>query len=404
MRPTFSSEAQSFRKHVLAILERHLPADWVGSGALSGDAYDAFTTAWREVLVENGLLALSWPETFGGAGLGLEEQAIVHEEFARAGVPGGGLNDEFGISMLGNTLLTWGTEAQLDWYLPRILSGEDRWCQGYSEPDAGSDLANLSCRAVRDGESWVVDGQKIWTSAARSANWIFLLARSDPRSTGHEGVTFLLVPLDQPGVEVRPIRMMSGGNEFNEVFFSEARTDARNVVGGVGSGWPVAMSLLEHERGGRAIQQAARFAVELQRLQELAVERGAANDSSVRSRLAACWSDVQIMRYLAHRILTASIRGEASSPAGMVFKLFWSGYHQRATDLAVSVLGSEALVVDGRRPEVPFRTDDRGAPQCSGSWVTVFLNARAGTIYAGTSEVQKTILGERVLGLPKGAR
>ncbi|MDQ1429550.1 MAG: hypothetical protein QOF40_152, partial [Actinomycetota bacterium] len=207
---------------------------------------------WRRTLYEHGLLGVAWPREYGGGGLTKVEQVVLAEEFARAGVPTGAPHDNFGIKMVGNTLLRWGTEEQRRWFLPRILSGVDRWCQGYSEPDAGSDLAALSTRAMRDGDEWVIDGQKIWTSLAADASWMFLLARTDLAAHGHRGISFLLCPMDQPGIEVRPIEMLNHEREFCEVYFTGARSDVANVVGEVGKGWEVAMTLLSHERGEEA--------------------------------------------------------------------------------------------------------------------------------------------------------
>ena len=223
MELTYPPEAATYREKVRSFLAASLPEDWKGIGALNhGDAF-AFTQRWRATLHENGYLAVNWPKDYGGAGLTPTESVVLAEEFARAGVPTGGPNDGFGISMLGNTMLKWGTEDQKRHFLPKVLSGEHRWCQGYSEPAAGSDLGNLGCRAVLDGDEWVINGQKIWTSSGHLATHIFVLARTDPTAQKHRGITFMLVDMRQPGVEVRPIRMMSGESEFNEVFFSDAR-------------------------------------------------------------------------------------------------------------------------------------------------------------------------------------
>jgi len=236
--------AEAYREKVQAFLAEHLPGDWKGVGALDGDARVSFTEEWRRVLYENGYLAVSWPKEYGGQALTPLEQVVIAEEFARAGVPSGGPNDVFGIQMVGNTIIQWGTEEQKRHFLPRILAGDDRWCQGYSEPNAGSDLGNIGCRAALDGDEWVINGQKIWTSAAHTANWIFVLTRTDPEAPKHKGITFLLCPMEQPGIEVRPIKMLTGSSEFNEVFFTDARTARDNVVGEPNAGWGVAMTLL----------------------------------------------------------------------------------------------------------------------------------------------------------------
>jgi hypothetical protein len=402
--PNYPPEAELHREKIRAFLGEHLPAGWKGIGALEADAAATFTEEWRATLYEHGLLAASWPQEYGGGGLTSLEQVVVAEEFSRAGVPTGGPNDVFGIQMVGNTILHWGTEEQKRHFLPRILSGQDRWCQGYSEPGAGSDLASLATRAVLDGDEWVINGQKIWTSVAHLANWIFVLARTDPGAPKHKGITFLLVPMDQPGIEVRPIKMMTGRSEFNETFFTDARTPADHVVGAVGAGWAVAMTLLGYERGEAAATFPIMFRAELDRLLALARTNGAAADPLVRQRLAWSYSKVEIMRFLGLRTLSKFLAGAAPGPAESTFKLLWSEYHKVVTDLAVDVLGAAALAPSGR-PSSGFQADDVGAdPTDSESWVTAFLMSRAGSIYAGTSQIQRNIIGEMVLGLPKEPR
>jgi alkylation response protein AidB-like acyl-CoA dehydrogenase len=404
MQPTYTAEAEAFREKIHSFLAEHLPPDWQGIGALDHDEARRFTEEWRAILRDNRLLAASWPEEYGGAGLSALESVVMAEEFQRAGVPTGGPNDVFGIQMVGNTIIQWGTDEQKRHFLPRIISGEDRWCQGYSEPNAGSDLGNLGCRAVLDGDEWVINGQKIWTSAGHLANWIFVLTRTDPDAPKHRGITFLLVPMDQPGVEVRPIKMITGQSEFNEVFFTDARTARDNVVGQVNGGWAVAMTLLGYERGEAAATTPVEFRGELDRLVELARRCGRAGDPLIRQRLAWCHSKVEIMRYLGMRTLTKFLQGEHPGPDASIFKLYWSEYHLKATELAVDILGADGMVVEGKLPSGAFSTDDPGAPNQSGSWIGTFLNARAGTIYAGTSQVQRNIIGEMVLGLPKEPR
>jgi alkylation response protein AidB-like acyl-CoA dehydrogenase len=306
--------------------------------------------------------------------------------------------------MLGNTLLHWGTDEQKQHYLPRIISGDDIWCQGYSEPNAGSDLANLGCRAVLDGEQWIINGQKIWTSAGHLADHIFVLTRTDTESAKHKGITFLLVDMRQPGVEVRPIKMLSGESEFNEVFFTDAVCPKENVVGGVNNGWAVAMTLLGFERGEAAATVPVMFRNELDRLIALAKERGKNNDPLIRQRLAWCYSKVEMMRYLGMRTLTQFLGGHHPGPEGGIAKLYWSEYHKVVSELAIDILGADALAPTGRHRSNSFQTDDAGAPNDSMSWVETFLVARAGTIYAGTSQIQKNIIGEMVLGLPKEPR
>jgi alkylation response protein AidB-like acyl-CoA dehydrogenase len=397
MDPRYPLEVEPFRKRVRAFLDDHLPEGWAGLGAIADrDEADAFVESWRATLAANGFLGVAWPVEYGGASLSKLEQIVLVEELARAGVPAMGYNDTFGIKMLGNTLLRWGTEDQKRHLLPRILSGEDRWCQGFSEPGSGSDLASLSTKAVLDGDRWVINGQKIWTSRAREANWIFLLARTDSSVKKQAGITFLLVPLDQPGIEVRPIRALSGECEFNEVFFTDAVTAADHVVGEVDGGWAVASTLLGLERGEEAATNPTLFRAELDRL--LAI---GSDDPLLRQRLADAYARCEIMRFLGLRILTGVLTTGTLGPEASISKLYWSEYHQRVTALALDLHGARALTVEGRLPLRAYRTDDPGAPDTTGSWVGAFYNATAGTIYAGTSEVQRTILAEQVLGLPR---
>jgi alkylation response protein AidB-like acyl-CoA dehydrogenase len=401
MNPTYSAAAEEYREKVQAFLAEKLPPNWKGIGALTGDALEHFVTEWRATLFSSGYLAPGWPVEFGGGGLSELEQVIIAEEFARAGVPTGGHNDVFSIQMLGNTLLLFGTEEQKRHYLPRLLAGEDTWCQGYSEPNAGSDLSNVGLRAELDGDQWVLNGQKIWTSAGHLADHIFTLARTDPDAPKHKGISFLLVDMRQPGIEVRPIKMLSGESEFNEVFYTDAVVPKENVVGGVNNGWAVAMGLLGFERGAAASIAPIAFEAEFDRLLQLAKDRGVSNDPRIRQKLAWCFSKVQVMRYLGMRTLTKFLAGHHPGPDGAIFKLYWSEYHKIVTELGVDLLGMDAMVPTGRKPSSAFSTDDAGAPNDSMSWAMTFLNARAGTIYAGSSQVQRNIIGEMVLGLPK---
>jgi alkylation response protein AidB-like acyl-CoA dehydrogenase len=405
MDPRHGVAATAFRQRVRAFLDAELPAGWQGIGALSDRTEaDAFADSWRATMAANGFLGVSWPKEYGGAGLSKLEQVVLVEELARAGVPAMGPNDTFGIKMLGGTLLRWGTEEQKRRLMPRILSGEDRWCQGFSEPGSGSDLASLSTKAVLDGDRWVIDGQKLWTSRAREANRMFLLARTDVGAPKNHGITFLLIDMDQPGVEVRPIRAMSGESEFNEVFLSGATTPADHVVGEVNGGWAVASTLLGLERGEEAAINPILFRAELDRLLLMARERGRAGDAVFRDRLADLYARCEVMRFVGLRILTGVLTTGSLGPEASISKLYWSEYHQRATMLALHVLGADAMVSEGRGPLKAFRADDPGAPNTTGSWLGSAYNAVAGTIYAGTSEVQRNILGEVVLGLQREPR
>jgi alkylation response protein AidB-like acyl-CoA dehydrogenase len=398
----YPPEAEEFRTRVRGFLAEHLPPDWRGIGALPALEARAFVSNWRKTLFEAGLLGLAWPREYGGAGMTKLEQVVLVEECAHAMVPLGPASDTVTVRMVGNTLLRWGSEEQKRRFLPRILSGDDTWCQGFSEPDAGSDLAGLHTAAVLDGDEWVLNGQKIWTSFATTANWIFVLARTDPAVPKHKGISFLLCPVDTPGLEVRPIRMLTGGSDFNEILFTDVRIPAANVVGPVNGGWGVAMSLLGHERGEEAALNPIMFRYELDRLIALAHEYGRADDPVIRDRLAWCYSKVETMRLLGLRILTQYLRDGDLGPAASISKLYWSEYHKEAANLALQIMGPAGLVPEGHVPPRPYRTDDPGAPNSSASWEHILmLNAMSGTVYAGTSQVQRNILGETILGLPK---
>jgi len=399
---SFPPEADVFRAEVRAFLAANLPPDWKGLGTLERDEAEAFSISWRHTLAVNGLIGITWPREYGGGGRSKLDQVVLAQEMARARVPLGRVADTTSVKMLGNTLVHWGTEEQKQRYIPRIISGEDCWVQGYSEPESGSDLASIRLRAELDGDEWVLNGQKIWTSRGMDGTAIFLLARTDPNATKHRGITFMLCQIDTPGVEVRPIKTLTGDDEFCEVFFTDARVPVENVVGPVHGGWKVANSLLGHERGEEAATNPIFFRAELDRLIDLARQTGCSNDPVVRDRLAWCHTKVETMRFLGYRILTQYLRDGALGPEASISKLFWSEYHQVAADLALSMLGADAMVRNGRRPYKHFRTDEPGADNTSNSWIDIcLLNARSGTVYAGTSEIQRNILAESILGLPK---
>jgi alkylation response protein AidB-like acyl-CoA dehydrogenase len=309
------------------------------------------------------------------------QQVAFHEEYVRAGAPA--RVGHIGEGLLGPTLIAHGTNEQRARFLPPIVRGEELWCQGYSEPDAGSDLANVATRAVLDGDEWVVTGQKVWTSLAHVADWCFVLARTEPGSRRHQGLSYLLVPMRQPGVEVRPIVQLTGTSEFNEVFFDGARAPAGNVVGGVGNGWRIAMATLSYERGVATLGQQVGFRRELDRIIEIAQQTGAADDPLLRDRLTRAWMGLEIMRLNALRAL-----GTGSPGAESITKLYWSTWHRDLGELAMDVLGAAGMVADGP----PYDLSDAQR---------LFLFSRADTIYAGSSEIQRTIIAERTLGLPR---
>jgi len=401
---TYPPEAEAYREKIRAFLAEKLPGGWAGRGALRAAERAAFDAEWDRALRDAGFKGITWPREYGGAGLSPLETVVLAEEFAAAGVRLTGPNDVFGITMVGPTLMQWGTPEQKAEFLPKILSGEHRWCQGYSEPAAGSDLGNLGCRAVRDGDEWVVTGQKVWTSNGHLANWIFTLVRSDPNAPKHKGISFVLVPMDQPGVAVRPLRMLTGESHFNEVFFDDARAQVAHTVGGAHNGWKVAMTLLGHERGGDAATRYIDFWHEFDRLRALAERAGRITDPLVRQRLAWCYTRTRILRYLGLRALTEHLAGRSPGPGAAAMKLAWSEYHKVATELAMDLLGPAGITASGERAASPFGPDEPGSEGTPAEWADVFLSARAGTIYAGTSQVQRNILGEQVLGLPREPR
>jgi alkylation response protein AidB-like acyl-CoA dehydrogenase len=378
-------EETAFRAEVRAWLAEHL----VGPFAEIGEGQDltassAARAAWERELGRGRWIGVSWPLEYGGRGLSLMQQVILGEEFARAGAPQRAF---FGENLLGPTLIAFGTEAQKQRFLPPILRGEETWCQGFSEPDAGSDLAALKTRAVLDGDRWVINGQKLWTSQATEADWIFVLCRTHDDGVKHHGISFLLVPIDQLGVTVRPLRQITGTSEFNEVFFDGATTAADLVVGEVGQGWKVAMATLGFERGTAFLSQQVRFSREYWRLVAVARGNGALGDPVIRQRLAQAYAGLEIMRYVGARTVTAFARGTPPGPEASIGKLFWSQWHQHLGELEMDIIGPVSQIVgDG------YHLD---------GFQEAFLFSRAHTIYAGASEIQRNILGERVLGLPR---
>ncbi|MCV7214927.1 acyl-CoA dehydrogenase [Mycobacterium crocinum] len=400
----YPREAECFRDEIRLFLAENLPAGWTGPGALAPEEREERRQWWRKILADRGLVTVSWPKEYGGGGLSPVEQVVLAEEFARAGAPEREENDLLGIDLLGNTLIALGTEEQKKHFLPRILSGEDRWCQGFSEPDAGSDLASVRTRAVLDGDEWVINGQKIWTSAGPTANWIFVLARTDPAAPKHKGLSMLLVPIDQPGVVVRPIVNAAGHASFSEVFFTDARARGADVLGGVGGGWGTAMTVLGFERGSQITTAAIEFGRDLDRLRALARQRGKHTDPHVRNELAWCYSRVEILRYQGFRGLTALLNGQRPGAAAAINKVIWSEYFRRATDLAIDILGVDALCADGAGNGGALIIPVPGTDNSAACWLDELLYARAATIYAGSSQIQRNVIGEQLLGLPKEPR
>ena len=401
---TYPLESEQYREKIQAFLDEYLPRNWNGVGALEGEARTRFYNEWRETLRDNNLLAPNWPAEYGGGGLTHLEHVVLNEEFARRGVPTSGPNDGFSIGMVGNTILAWGSDEQKAHYIPRILSGEDVWCQGYSEPNAGSDLANLGCKAELDGDEWTINGQKIWTSSGHTANWIFVLARTDGDVPKHKGISFLLVPMDQPGVEIRPITNIAGQDHFNEVFFTDAVCPKENVLGGLNNGWAVGNTLLGYERGVGATTTSLGYRAELNSFIEMARQQGKLDDPLVRQDIAKFHAKVEIMRYRGMQALTNFLTGKQPGPETSIGKLFWSNYHQEITESAMNMIGADAMVGFGEETRSGLAAPAIGTANTPANWMSSFFIARPGTIYAGTSEVQRNIVGERVLGLPKEPR
>ena len=377
-----SDDLERFRADVAAWLAAHVVGEYAelkGRGG-PGDEDIGFDVrvAWEQELGKAGWIGLGWPEEFGGRGASLDQQIIFAEEYARAQAPA--RVNHMGENLLAPTIIEYGTPEQQQRFLPGILRGDERWCQGYSEPNAGSDLANVATRAVLDGDEWVINGQKVWTSLAHVSHWCFVVARTDPESARHKGLSFLLVPMDQPGVEVRPIVQITGGGEFNEVFFDDARTAAGLVVGEVNSGWAVAMGLLGFERGVSTLAQQVGFERELEHLIDLAKARGRAREPVLRQRLVDAYIGLHLMKWNAMRSMAAS---EAS-----ISKLFWGTWHRDLGELFIDVLGPEGLIAE----ELPYELTLEQK---------LFLFTRSDTIYGGSNEIQRNVLGERVLGLPK---
>ncbi len=394
MNAHFSREDEAFRREIAGWLESELSGDFAevrGRGG-PGDEHALLDErrAWERRLGEAGWTCVGWPIECGGRGLSLTQQVIYHEEYARAGGPG--RVGHIGEGLLGPTVIAFGSEAQKQKFLPPIVKGEQLWCQGYSEPNAGSDLANVQTRARLEDDEWVIDGQKVWTSWAEWADWCFMLCRTDPDAAPkHRGISYLLVPMDQEGIDIRPIVQLTGDSEFSEVFYSGARTAAENVVGEINGGWKVAMGTLEFERGASTLGQQMLFQNELDVIIEIARRNGTAQDPVMRQRLADAWIGLRLQRYNALRMLSAGATGSGSGREAMITKIFWATWHRNLGVLAMDVLGAESEVTEA-------------APYSLSALQRMYLFTRSDTIYAGSNEIQRNIIAERALGLPREPR
>jgi alkylation response protein AidB-like acyl-CoA dehydrogenase len=404
---TYPAEAEAFRTEIRAWLEDNLPDGWFAPGfEMDAEAKVQFQKEWTNKLFEGGWICASWPTEYGGKGLSTMQSVVLAEEFHKANAPLRA--DFFGDTLVGPTILQWGTEEQKKFFLPKILSGQIAWCQGFSEPDAGSDLASLKTTAELDGDEWIINGQKIWTTQGFVADYIFILCRTDKDASKHKGISYLLCPMKQEGVEVRPIEQVDGSAEFCEVFFSNARCPKDNVVGGVNNGWNVAMTTLGFERGTSATTGYRRFEKELEVIIDKARQNGKIDDPLIRQGLAEAWSKVQIMKVNGWRTLTSIVQDKKDfgvAALGATNKMFWSEYHQKVMLLAIEILGLEGQILTGD-PSVEESVPGYGARRTSDRYPasvlqSAFFFSRSETIWGGTSQIQRNIVGERVLGLPK---
>jgi alkylation response protein AidB-like acyl-CoA dehydrogenase len=373
---TLSESERTFRDEFRSWLEANNPGREPSGDE---DAFE-FRRSWQRTLHDEGWAGVSWPKEYGGRGATLVEQAIFNEELARARAPQ--LVNGLGLAMGGPTVIAHGTEEQKRRYLEPILSAEEIWCQGFSEPGSGSDLASLKTRAVRSGDEWVVTGQKVWTTFAHKAKWCMLVARTDPDAPKHKGLTYFLMDMEQDAVQVRPLVQITGEAEFNELFLEEARIPHENIVGGEGNGWAVAITTLMHERATLAFGLQVAVRIALQELFDTAREHGSDEDPIIRDRLAQLYIETEVLRLNAYRGLTAIMKSGVPGPEGSLGKWHWSEVNQSLTELAMDILGPQALL--------------RGT-----DWSYRFLRARANSIEGGTTEILKNIVAERVLGLPR---
>jgi alkylation response protein AidB-like acyl-CoA dehydrogenase len=387
----FTEAQETFRQTLRDWLDANLPDDLRGRAfASSRCAPDEVQKlrAWQKRMYEAGYVGMDWPRAFGGRGATLVEQIILYQEMARAGSPQ--FVNRGGVSMLGPTLMKHGTPAQQQRFLAPILTADELWCQGFSEPNAGSDLANLQTRATRRGDRYVVKGQKVWTSMAHVADWCFLLVRTDSAAPKHKGISFLLVDMRSPGITVRPLRQLTGEAEFNEVFFDDVEVPVENLVGSENGGWGVALTTLMYERDLLTFIRHISLRNALDRLVALVRARGRGGDPVVRQQVAALWIGEQILRLNGYRSLTKILRGGEPGPEGSTSKLFWSQLDQELAEVGVRTLGPAGELLEGT-PQAPD----------GGHWAYYELLVQASGIRAGTSEILRNILAERVLGLPK---
>jgi alkylation response protein AidB-like acyl-CoA dehydrogenase len=373
---SLSPSEQAFRDELRAWLAEHNP----GPAPPGEDAGFEFRRAWQRTLFRDGWAGVHWPREYGGRGATLMEQAIFGEEMIRAQAPSEA--NTLGLAMGGPTLIAHGTEEQRQRYLGPILSADEIWCQGFSEPESGSDLASLKTRAVRHGDEYAVTGQKVWTTLAHQAKWCMLLARTDPDAPKHRGLTYFLLDMEQDAVQVRPLRQITGEAEFNELFLEEARIPADNVVGGEGNGWAVAITTLMHERAGLALALQAQVKLALRDLLDDVREHGLDGDPLVRDRLAQLHMESEALRLIAYRGLTSQQKHGVPGPEGSLGKWLWAEVNQHVTELAHELQGPRAMLRDA-------------------DWTYRFLRARANSIEGGTTEILKNIVAERVLGLPR---
>ncbi len=403
MKLGFSKEDEQFRNEIANWLKHNLCGEFEALRFRGGPGdehmFHAERLAWEKRMAEGGWTCIGWPKQYGGRGCSIAQQVIFNEEYARAGGPG--RVGHIGEGLAGPTIIAFGSEAQKQRFLPKIVSGEELWCQGYSEPSAGSDLANVKTRAVFDESrnTWLISGQKVWTSLAHEADWCFVIARTDPASSAHKGLGFFLVPMHQCGVEVRPITQLTGTSEFNEVFFDNAQCDADHIVGKADEGWKVAMGLLGFERGVSTLGQQMQFQNELNQVIEIAKRNGSAKDPVIRQRIADAWTGLKIMRYNSLRMLSndsSSEKGDGSlQKEAMIYKLYWASWHRNMGKLAMDVLGNESELLD----EPTSHTDKEH--YLLNRLQSMYLFTRSDTIYGGTNQIQRNIIAERALGMPK---